>query len=108
MVAVNRNALLQEIRPDMILTKNFFLRIYGYAITEPAFANLALKRLEDAGCSHAHDYYIKFASEYERKQIPGRKEAAAWYVGELQKKWNREEGEERRIQERTLQILQNR
>ena len=43
----SREELLQSIRPDMKLSKAFFMRIYGYEITWPGFAEVALQRLEE-------------------------------------------------------------
>jgi len=94
----SREELLQSIRPDMRLCKAFFLRIYGYEITSPGFAKIALGKLEAAGCSKAGEYYLRFTAEYEAKRESDMKEAAEWYVGELNKKWNRKEGEEKRKQ----------
>lgn len=65
----SREELLQSIRPDMKLSKAFFMRIYGYEITWPGFAEVALQRLEEIGCSKAREYYSGFVAEYE----PGRR-----------------------------------
>ena len=37
----SREELLASIRPGMELTKNFFLRIYGYELSFPGFAEVA-------------------------------------------------------------------
>lgn len=101
----SREELLQSIRSDMKLSKNFFMRIYGYEITWPGFADQALDKLEQAGCSKARQYYDSFVGEYEKKHDEQMKDAAAWYMGELKKQQGKEEGEELRIQKRMLQIL---
>lgn len=98
----SREESLQSIQPNMRLDKNFFMRIYGYELTWPGFAKIALDKLEAAGCSKAGEYYLKFTSEYESKQEAGIKEAAAQYRAELERKWKHEDkrkgSEEARMQ----------
>ena len=45
----SREELLESIRPDMKLTKNFFMKIYGYEISFPGFAEIPLTELEKSG-----------------------------------------------------------
>lgn len=73
----SREELLQSIRPDMTLTKAFFMRIYGYEITWPGFAEVALQRLEEIGCSKAREYYGGFVAEYEAQDAAEMKEAGS-------------------------------
>lgn len=94
----SRGELLQSICPDMMLNKAFFLKVYGYAITQPGFADTAIGMLEDAGCSRAREYYDKTVSEYERKHDKDLKKVAAWYRRECEKEWKKR-GEEKRKQE---------
>ena len=103
----SREELLHSIKPGMKLDKNFFLKIYGYEITWPGFAERALQRLEIMGCSKARAYYACIVQEnkYEwRKEL---KEAAVWYSETLRKKWDYEEkrGEERRAENRRKELL---
>lgn len=104
----SREELLQSIRPGMGLTVNFFLRVYGYEITWPGFAETALQRLEILGCSRAREYYRKTVESYEKSLEPGLKEAASYYSEQLEQEWKKKAGEELRIRKRMLQILQNR
>lgn len=87
----SREELLQSIRSDMKLTKDFFLRIYGYEITWPGFAEIALQRLEILGCSKARSYYGCVVAEYERKQEESIRPVAAEYRAQLERKWKQEE-----------------
>lgn len=55
----NKQQLLESIHPGMKLDKFFFLKVYGYEISFPGFADQAVKALEDAkailrkeGCTH--------------------------------------------------------
>lgn len=74
-----REALLQSIHPKMHLTKAFFLRVYGYEVSTPGFAEQALSALEAAGCSRAREYYNTFTGECERQREEELKRVAAWY-----------------------------
>ena len=94
----SREELIRSIRPDMMLNKAFFLKVYGYAITQPGFADTAIGMLENAGCSRAREYYDKTVSEYKRKQDKELEKVAAWYRKECEKEWKRR-GEEKRKQE---------
>ena len=102
----SREQLLQSIRPDMQLTKGFFLRIYGYEITSPGFREQAISALEAAGCSKARVYYDGFVSEYERAAEEQIKPVAASYLKECNQKWEQKQkrGEEQR-KERKIQLL---
>lgn len=83
----SREELLQSIQPGMKLTRDFFKRIYGYEITYPGFAEIAIQRLETAaGCGLARQHYDRIKTEIDRKYDKSMKEAAAWYAEETQKK----------------------
>lgn len=71
--------LLDSIRPGMKLTKDLFMKIYGYELTWPGFARNALVRLEESGCSRAREYYKHFVAEYEDKHREEMKRVAGWY-----------------------------
>lgn len=60
----NRQKLLDSIQPGMKLDKAFFLRVYGYEISFPGFADEVIRALEEAGCSKARQYYISIVEEY--------------------------------------------
>lgn len=97
----SRQELLDSIRPDMKLTKNFFMKIYGYEISFPGFAEIALTELEKAGCSKARTYYQRFVGEYEKKHAEEMKTVAEWYRKQLKgedKDWKRQhEAEQLRL-----------
>lgn len=63
----------------MKLYKSTFLKIYGYDISTPGFANEALAKLKGLGCSKAEEYYKGIVSEREEERERMMKEAAAWY-----------------------------
>lgn len=98
----SREELLHSIHPNMRLNKGFFLKLYGFEITWPGFADTAIKILEDAGCSKAREYYNKVVSEYEKKHNEEMKEVAAWYRKECEKVWQKrlKVGEEKRTQKK--------
>lgn len=78
---VSRQELLKSIHPAMKLDRPFFMKVYGYEITWPGFAEAALSQLEEAGCSRAREYYDRFVSEYEKKHEEEMRKVAAWYLG---------------------------
>lgn len=96
----SRDELLNSIKPGIKLNKAFFMRIYGYEITWPGFAEEALAKLEEAGSSKARGYYEQFVKEYQEKRKQELKEVARWYAeksdkSDTLKKKGREETRER-------------
>lgn len=75
----SRRELLDSISCDMRLDKPFFMKIYGYELTWPGFAEDALTRLEFLGCSRAREYYNRFVSEYEKEHDEQMKNVVKWY-----------------------------
>ena len=104
----SKEQLLQSIGQGMNLTKGFFRKIYGYEISYPGFKETAIRTLEEAGCMKARAYYDEIIGEYQRQQDEAIRPVAEEYLKECNRKWEQKEGEERRIQERMLKILQNR
>lgn len=77
--------LLESIQPGMRLDRGFFLKIYGYEYTRPGFAETALQKLEQAGCSNARNYYSSIVAEYENKRDSEIMKVAVWYREQLEK-----------------------
>ncbi len=75
----SRRELLDGIRPGMKLDKNFFLKVYGYEMTTPGFAEDVLIRLEVIGCSKARNYYTCITAEWQHGHDAMMKNVAAWY-----------------------------
>lgn len=78
--------LLQGIRPDMRLTKNFFKCMYGWEMDYPGFADQAVSALEAAGCSRAREYYDAWVREYETERDDVLKRVSVWYAEELKRR----------------------
>lgn len=78
-----KEGLLEGIRPDMKLYRSFFIKVYGYEISYPGFAEVALSKLENAGCGKARQYYERFVSEYESQQAQDIKPVAEWYIKQV-------------------------
>lgn len=99
-VSPSKEELLASIKPDMVLTKRFIKRIYGYGVTDASFPDRAIAALEAAGCSKARQYYESWVNEYEAAHNADLKEAAHWYRQECERerKKGQKEGEERRKQ----------
>ena len=89
----SREELLQSIKPDMKLTWDFFKKIYGYEISFPGFAEVALKALEDAGSTHSRQHYEKFVNDYEQKKQEELYPVAVEYVKRLEAQWEKKERE---------------
>ena len=103
---MNRQRLLEEIKPEMRLTKQFFKRMYSLEIEYPGFAEKAIEKLEASGCSRARQYYQSWVKEFEEAYDAEMKEVGAWYLGECRKRWEnmkrkvvREQIEDRRKSE---------
>ena len=94
---MNKQEFLNNIAPDMKLTKAVFMQVYGFSLYDSNFKETALKKLESVGVSKARAYYKQFTTEYEDRQREEIKRAAAWYLKTLHKKgWlkiaNKEQG----------------
>ena len=85
----SREELLQSIRPDMKLDRAFFLKVYGYEITWPGFKDIAIKALNEVGCSRAEEHYNRIVSEYEQKQDESLKPVAEKLAKQWQEDWNK-------------------
>ncbi len=96
----SKEELLASIKPDMVLTKQFIKRIYGYGVTDASFPDRAIAALEAAGCSKARQYYESWVNEYEAAYNAELDKAAHWYRQECERKWakKQKEGEEKRKQ----------
>ena len=93
----SRKELLDSLKPGMHLDKNFFLKVYGYEITRPGFADDVIKRLEFLGCSKAREYYTCTVAEFEYKRAQEFKEVARWYAKQNEgsnRDWKRKEAEQ--------------
>ena len=57
---MNKQEFLNNITPDMKLTKAVFMQIYGFSLYDSNFKETALKKLESVGVSKARAYYKQF------------------------------------------------
>lgn len=76
----SREELLGSIHCEMRLYKSFFMKIYGYELTWPGFAEDALTRLEILGCSNARNYYTCIVNEYNYHHGKELDNVAKWYA----------------------------
>ena len=91
-----KEELLNSIQSNMKLTKDFFMRIYGYELTWPGFADQAITALKKAGCNRAGEYYQRFVGEYEREHDKEMQQVAEWYRKQTERKgsgrdWKRQQ-----------------
>ena len=96
----SREELLQSINPEMKLDRAFFMKVYGYEISFPGFAEIAIKALEDAGCSKAREYYTRLVDEYERNKREDLYPVAVEYVKKLERQWEKKERNDKNEQNR--------
>lgn len=101
----SRWELLQSIRPGMRLDKSFFLRIYGYELTWPGFAEVALIKLQGAGCDKARNYYTCIVAEYEYNNEKVLRNVAEWYI--KQDYYGKKVNESRKRQQEVEQLKMN-
>lgn len=85
-----RDEFYKRLKP-MPLTKEFFLKIYGFELTWPGSAERCLQRLEELGSSRARSYYAAVVADYEEKQEKTTQEVAAWYAEQLERQWKNKE-----------------
>lgn len=76
----SKQELLDSLKVNMHLDKNFFMKVYGYNMTSPGFADEVIARLEFLGCSNARNYYTCIVAEYEHKHNEMIKRVAEWYA----------------------------
>ena len=79
MTQVNKESFLRSFLPQMRLDKAVFKKIYGYELTWPGFAEIALTRLENLGCSRAREYYETVQAEINQEWNEIYKRVAVWY-----------------------------
>lgn len=74
-----RKKLLHSFKIGMKFTKSFFLKIFGYDITTPGFAEDAIARLEILGSTKARGHYRGIAIEWQYYNEKMLQEVASWY-----------------------------
>ena len=79
-----RKPFLHSFSCGMKLYRSTFMKILGYDITTPGFAEDALTRLEILGCSRAREYYEAVRSEWQKEHDAQMKSAAHWYKGQCE------------------------
>ena len=102
----NKEKFLHSFSTDMKLYKSTFLKIYGYELSYPGFAEKALSWLEILGCSKARAYYSGVVMEFEHERDKGLKEVASWdrttsnnHKKEVNSSWRQKEAEQRELLE---------
>ena len=82
-----RKPFLHSFSCDMKLYKSTFMKILGYDITTPGFAEDALARLEILGCSRAREYYEAVRAEWQQEHDAQMKGAAEWSRDQWANEW---------------------
>lgn len=103
----SRQELIDSIRPDMKLDKSFFMKVYGYELTWLGFAELALAKLEQAGCSKAREYYTCIVAEWSHHHDKIMKNVAEWYKKQdFDRKVVNESRKQQEVEQRKKELLQ--
>lgn len=101
----DKSKFLHTFKSGMKLYKSTFLKIYGYELSYPGYAEKALSWLEMLGCSKARAYYSDIVAEYKHEKDKELKNVASWYKefseGEFERKrkevkeehWRQQEAE---------------
>lgn len=97
----NKEKFLHSFSTDMKLYKSTFLKIYGYELSYPGFAEKALAWLEMLGCSKARAYYSGVVVEFKHERDKGLKEVASWHKGDWE---NMLEKKRREVRQRNWKI----
>ena len=84
-----RKPFLHSFSCDMKLYKSTFMKILGYDITTPGFAEDALTRLEILGCSRAREYYETVKAEWQKENDAQMKSVTHWYKGQCENEFER-------------------
>lgn len=92
----SRKELFDSIKPEMRLTKNFFLKVFAYDMTTPGFSRDVISQLELCGCTKANEYYTCVVSEWRHEHDKAMDNVAKWY---RKQDFNRMEEESRKRQE---------
>ncbi|MEH2947184.1 hypothetical protein [Sporofaciens sp. JLR.KK001] len=101
---MSRKSFLDSFKTGMNLYKSTFMKIYGYELTWPGFAEDALTRLEILGCSRAREYYTCAVAEYEYEHEKEMISVAKWYRKQSERERSekprarQQETEQRRIE----------
>ena len=102
----NRKSFLSTFKVGMKLYRSTFLKIYGYELTWPGFAEDALTRLEILGCSNAREYYVTTVAAYRYEHEKEMINVAEWYRKELERSEEpRARQQETEPQKNKLQLL---
>lgn len=97
----NQDEFFHSFNTGMKLYKSTFLKIYGYELSYPGFADKALDWLEMLGCSKARAYYSDIVAEYEHERDKGLKEVVSWHRGDWE---NMLEKKRREVRQRNWKI----
>lgn len=81
----SKEELIAMIKPDMKLTESFFKAIYGYELTYPGFAEMAMIKFMAMGSKNARAYYKQFSEKYENEARQIFRNVGVWYVEQLEK-----------------------
>lgn len=87
---MNKDIFLDSIQPGTKIDHDFCMKIYGYDISYPGFAELAITKIESLGLVGIREYYDMAVNNYEDKRRENMKEVVEWYKKKCQEDWERQ------------------
>ena len=103
----SRKELLDSIEPNMRLDRAFFLKVYGYELTWTGFAEIAITKLKNAGCSRAGQYYTSITAAWQQDHDQELKKVATWYRGYCEEEYEeRKRKAVKECKEKEMELLE--
>ena len=86
---MNRELFLDSIKPGVRIDYDFCMKIYGYDISSPGFADQVLNKIEALGLKEIRRFYHSSVKKYEDKYNDSMKKVSEWYSKKCQDEWER-------------------
>ena len=89
MAEVNKETFLHSISSETELSKDFFMKIYGYSLYDRGFETTVIVKLKDLELGEVITGYEEWKKVYEAEQSVEDKTVAHWYIKECEKQWDK-------------------
>ena len=86
---MNKEQFLDLIKPGSRVDYNFCMKVYGYEITWPGYAEKVIARIEELGLSGIREYYDNCVFKYEEARKEDMKEVSEWYIKKCKDDWEK-------------------
>jgi len=88
MVGINKETFFRSINKEIELSKDFYMKIYGYSYYDKEFEVTVISLLEGLQLKKAITGYYDWKQEYEAKQLAEDKKVAKWYAERVTKEYD--------------------